>query len=150
MATRKKPPARVEMPHRSANEITDDDVRAAVNILTMDYYNDCRSVAKDLAERMKSGEIDPDEYQDAVHEAIEGTQRIIYTFQAKCGLLVSDNADAYSEEFGEEGMVVDGNIAWERLAFVAMQQDVYKELDVRGVNVNKPNSWPDIDLSEFD
>jgi len=154
MATRKKkapaPPARIEMPRRSADEVSESDVKAAINILTHDYYNDVRSVAKDLATRMKHGEIDGDEYQDAVHAAIEGTQRIIYTFQAKCGLLVSDNADAYSEEFGEEGMVVGGNIQWERLAFVAMQQDVYKELDVRDVNVNDPDSWPDIDLSQFD
>ena len=65
---------------------------------------------------------------------------------------MSENADAYvAEEFeAEEGMVANGNIAWERLMFVAMQQDVIKELDVRSVDVNNPRTWPDIDMSEFD
>lgn len=147
MATRKKASKRVEMPQRSADEVTDADVRAAVSILTMDYYNDCRDVAKDLAQRMKDGEVE--DFSDSLHEAVDGTQRIIYTFQAKCGLLVSDNADAYVEEFGEAPLE-NGDIKWEAMAFVAMQRDVEKELDVRGVDVNDPSSWPDIDMSEFD
>lgn len=153
MPTRKKAPQRVEMPRRSANEVTEEDVKAAVSILTMDYYNDCRSVAQDLAQQMKDGTIGrayDGDFNQALHEATEATQRIIYTFQAKCGLLVSENADAYSEEFGEEGMVVGGNIQWERLALVAMQQDVLKELDVRGADPNDPEGWPDIDMSQFD
>jgi len=147
MATRKKAPKRVEMPQRSSNEVTDADVRAAISILTMDYYNDCRDVARDLAQRMKDGEVD--DFSDALHEAIDGTQRIIYTFQAKCGLLVSDNADAYTEEFGEPP-IEHGDIKWEALAFAAMERDVIKELDVRSVDVNDPSSWPDIDVSSFD
>lgn len=147
MATRKKASARVEIPHRSASEVTDDDVKAAIHIITMDYYNDCRDVAKDLAQRMKDGDVD--DFNDALHEAVDGTQRIIYTFQAKCGLLVSDNADAYTEEFGEVP-IENGDIKWEAMAFVAMQRDVEKELDVRGVDVNDQSSWPDIDMSEFD
>jgi hypothetical protein len=136
------------MPRRSANEVTEEDVKAAVSILSMDYYNDCRGVAQDLAQRMKDGDVE--EFSDALHEAVDGTKRIIYTFQAKCGLLVSDNADAYIEDFGEEGIVANGDIAWERLAFVAMERDVIKELDVRGIDVNDPSSWSDIDMSEFD
>lgn len=149
MATRKKKaPARVEMPRRSHDEVTEADVKAAESILTMDYYNDVRSVARGLAQSMKDGEVE--DFSDAIHEAIDGTQRVIYTWQARCGLLVSDNADAYAEEFGEEGMIVNGAIAWERLMFAAMQADVIKELDVRSVDVNNPRSWPDIDMKEFD
>lgn len=147
MATRKKAPKRVEMPRRSANEVTDEDVKAALSILSMDYYNDCRSVARDLAQRMKDGEIE--DFSDALHEAVDGTQRITYTFQAKCGLLVSDNADAYVEEFGEVP-TEHGDVKWEAMAFVAMQRDVEKELDVRHVDIGDPDSWPDIDMSEFD
>lgn len=145
MAQRKK--ARVEIPHRSADEITDADVNAAIHILTMDYYNDCRSVAQDLAQRMKDGEVD--DFHDALHQAVDSTQRIMYTFQAKLGLILSDNGDAYVDEFGTDGIVEGGNIMWERMAFVAMQQDVIKELDVRGVDINHPGSWSDIDMSEF-
>lgn len=145
---RKKASKRVEMPRRSADEVTDDDVKAAVSILSMDYYNDVRGVAKDLARSMKDGEVE--EFGDALHDAVDGTQRVIYTFQARCGLLVSDNADAYIEEFGTDGVVESGGIAWERLMFAAMEADVIEELDVRSVDVNDPSSWPDIDMSEFD
>ena len=145
MAARKK--ARIEVPHRSADEVTDEDVKAAINILTMDYYNDVRDVAQDLAQRMKDGEVD--EFSVALHEAVDGTQRVIYTFQAQLGVILSDNTDAYFEEFGEEGACSKDGIAWERLCFVAMQQDVIKELDVRGVDVNDPSSWPNINMSEF-
>ncbi len=147
MATRKKAPKRVELPRRSADEVTESDVKAAVDILQMDYYNDVRSVAKDLARSMKDGDVE--DFRDALHAAVDGTQRVIYTFQARCGLLVSNNADAYSEDFGEEGMVENGNVAWERLMFVAMERDVTGNLESNGVDVNDPSSWPDIDMSEF-
>lgn len=145
MAARKS--KRVEMPHRSADEVTDEDVKAAINILTHDYNNDVRGVAQDLAQRMKDGEVD--EFSDALHEAVDGTQRVIYTFQAKLGVILSDNSDRYFEEFGEEGACSKDGIAWERLCFVAMEQDVVEELEARGVDVNDPSSWPDIDMSEF-
>ncbi len=138
MATRKKAPKRVELPRRSADEVTESDVKAAVDILQMDYYNDVRSVAKDLARSMKDGDVE--DFRDALHAAVDGTQRVIYTFQARCGLLVSNNA---------EGMVENGNVAWERLMFVAMERDVTGNLESNGVDVNDPSSWPDIDMSEF-
>jgi hypothetical protein len=150
VATRKKlvkAPKRVEVPRRSAREITEDDVKAATHILTMDYYNDCRSVAQDLAQRMKDGEVD--DFSQSLNEAIDSTQRITYTFQAKLGLILSDNGDAYVDDFGTEGIVEGGNIMWERMAFVAMERDVIKELEVRDVDVNNPRSWSDIDMSEF-
>jgi hypothetical protein len=148
MATRKKAPARVEIPRRSRDEITEEDCKAAEHILDLDYMNDVRGVAKDLARQMKEGEVD--DFSDALHQAIDGTQRVIYTHQAKLAVVFSPNGDAYFDEFGEEGAVENGAIAWERLAFVAMQQDVIKELDVRSVDVNDPDSWRDIDLAEFD
>ncbi|HXI98135.1 MAG TPA: hypothetical protein VNG73_04275 [Gemmatimonadaceae bacterium] len=147
MATRKKP-ARVEVPRRARDEITEEDCKAAESILDMDYMNDVRGVAKDLARAMKAGEVD--DFHDALHEAVDGTQRVIYTHQAKLAVLCSPNADAFFEEFGDEGACTRDGIAWERLAFVAMQRDVEKELDVRSVDVNDPDSWPDIDLKEFD
>ncbi len=148
MATRKKASKRAEIPSRARDEITDDDCKAAERILDMDYMNDVRGVAKDLARQMKEGEVD--DFSDALHQAVDGTQRVIYTHQAKLAVVFSPNADAFFEEFGEEGACTRDGIAWERIAFVAMQRDVEKELDVRSVDVNDPDSWPDIDLKEFD
>lgn len=148
MATRKKASARVEVPRRASNEVTEADCNAATTILEQDYFNDVRSVAKSLAREMRDGDVD--DFHDALHQAVDGTQRVIYTHQAKLAVILSPNGDAYFDEFGEEGAVTRDGIQWERLAFVAMQQDVIKELDVRGVDVNNPRSWSDIDMSEFD
>lgn len=147
MATRKKK-ARAEVPHLASNEITDADVKAAQRILEMDYMNDVRSCAKGVAERLQD---DPDEDpNDAIHESVDGTARVIYTFQAKLGVVFSNNSDHYFEEFGEEGAVSSDGINWERLCFVAMEQDVREELDARGFDLNDPDSWKDFDLKEFD
>ena len=83
MATRKKKPAaRVEMPRRSANEVRRGGrSTAADSILTMDYYNDVRGVARDLAQRMKDGEIE--DFSDALHETVDGTLRVTYTWQSQ-------------------------------------------------------------------
>ncbi len=148
MATRKRKTARVEVPRRAADEVTDADCLAASTILAQDYFNDVRGVAKDLARQMRDGDVG--DFNDALSEAVDGTQRVIYTFQAKLAVILSPNGDAYFDEFGTEGAVSRDGINWSALAHFAMQQDVVKELDVRGVDVNDERSWPDIDLSEFD
>jgi len=148
MATRKKAPVRVEVPQRARGEVTEKDCDAAVVILTQDYRQDVLGVAKDLARQMKEGEVD--DFSDALHQAVDGTQRVMYTFQAKLACIMSDNADAYFDDFGEEGACSKDGINWERIAFVAMERDVTEELDARGVDVNNPRTWEDIDLKEFD
>jgi hypothetical protein len=150
MATRKKKaPARVEVPRRSADEITEEDCNAATTILEQDYYNDVRSAAREVAERLKSGDHGR-ESSEVISEVIDSTQRVIYTWQAKLGVIISKNGTYYLEEFGEEGVVENGDINWSRLCFVAMEQDVIEELDRRGVGLGEPHTWADIDMSEFD
>lgn len=130
-------------------KITEADVKAAISVLEADYFNDVLGIAKEIAKELKKGEIDEDEVRDRIHEDVENDQRIIYTYQARIALLCSDNNDAYVDEVGE--VPLQGrNIHWEALASAAMQQDVFDALDRHGVDVNDPNSWPDIDLSEFD
>lgn len=148
MATRKKTTKRVEIPSRSADEITEGDCRAAATILEQDYYNDVRSAAREVAERLKDEQ--PEESNEVISEVIDGTQRVIYTWQAKLGVIISKNGEYYIEEFGEEGAIEGDSINWSRLCFVAMEQDVIEELDRRGVSLGDPDSWADIDMSEFD
>lgn len=146
MAAKKK--SRAEIPHLASNEITDADCNAAQRILEMDYMNDVRGCAKEVAERLKD---DPDqEFSEVLDEVVDGTQRVIYTFQAKLGLIFSNHTDAYFEDFGNEGACDKDGIKWERLCFVAMTKDVIDELDARGFDVNDPRSWADFDLKEFD
>ncbi len=132
---------------KKTKRLTDADVDAAFNIMRAEYYQDVRDTAKALAEEMKAGDVS--EFSDSLHETCDGDQRVIYTFKAKVGLLCSDNEDACVEETGEVPMQ-GGDINWSAMMFYAFQQDIVECLDANGVDVNDPDSWPDIDLKEFD
>lgn len=101
--------------------ITEEDVQAAFDILNKDYWNDVHGVVEDLEEHVKSGEItDQDKLEELLNQFVEGTQRVIYTFQAKVGMLCTNNPDAY-QEFGFD---MSAGIEWEKLMFCAMVEDV--------------------------
>jgi hypothetical protein len=106
-------------------------VRDAVSVIRRDYYADVAAVADSVEERMRS-EAD---VMDIIHEEVDASQRVMYTWQARLGLLASENEDAYFEEFEEEGAVHDGGIDYSRLMFAAMERDVIEELQRRGVDV---------------
>lgn len=122
------------------NAPTDSEVKEAIRILTADYYSDVRDVAESVLERMIEAGEDA-EYSDILHEEVDGTQRVIYTFQAKLGVVMSDNADAFFEEFGDEGACTKDGIAWERICFVAMERDVGELLDAHGFDSQDPETW---------
>jgi len=146
MATKKKP-ARVAVPQRYPSEITEEDCEAASRILSMDYWNDVRSAAQSIAQRLKENDgVDPNDPNSVIHEVVEGTQRVIYTNQAKQGLLFTNNLDAYEDM----GMDFSGGIDWSAMMYAAMEQDVVGNLTAHGVDLDDPDSWPDIDLKEFD
>ena len=104
-------------------------VKAAVDIINRDYWDDVRGVTDDLVARVKDGEIkDRDGLQEALHEAIDGTQRVIYTWQARLGLLATNNLDAWEESFGEPPD------SPEKQMFAAMEADVQAQLDADDVD----------------
>jgi DNA replication initiation complex subunit (GINS family) len=121
-----------------------ETVDEAVSAIRRDYYSDVSSMAKDLAERMKAGEIE--DFEDALHEDCDGCARVIYTFQAKLGLLASDNEDAAEDSLGEHEAKL---LSPEQRMFFALEADIRQELNARGVDPSEPDSWPDIDLGEF-
>jgi len=146
MATKKKL-ARVAVPQRFRDEITEEDCQAAERILNMDYWNDVRSAAQSIAQRLKENDgVDPNDPNSVIHEVVEGTQRVIYTNQAKQGLLFTNNPDAYEDM----GMDFSGGIDWSAMMYAAMEQDVVGNLTAHGVDLNDPDSWSNIDLKEFD
>ena len=80
-------------------------VKHASHILTLDYLDDVEAIAADLVDHWRQNDYDGcDGWQQWLDETIDGHQRVIYTWQARCGLLVSDNADAQENENGEEGV----------------------------------------------
>lgn len=103
--------------------VTEEQVNNAVSVLQRDYYQDVRDVYEDLCRAVKDKETDRDDYMDWLHETIDGTQRVIYTFQARCGMLVTANPDAYTEDFGEEPRTV------EQAMYAAMMRDVQDLID---------------------
>lgn len=148
MATRKKTATRSPIPRLSRDEVTEEDCKAATIILEQDYENDVRSAARAVADRLKHGD-HHDEASEVINEVIDGTARVTYTWQAKLGVILSTHGDYYLEEFGTEGAIENGRINWERLCFVAMEQDVIEQLDRWGINLGDPDSWPDIVMNEL-
>ncbi len=96
--------------------------KLGVELIQRDYWADVRHVAKELIERIKEGEIRDDEgLNEALDEAVDATQRVIYTFEAKLGMIATDNPDAW-EELGFEHPTV------EQMMFSAMRADVEAQL----------------------
>lgn len=84
-------------------KITDDDVKAAVDVISSEYWQDVRGCAADFVERFHKGEFkDEDDYRQQLEQYVDGSQRVIYTYWARLGLLVTNSADAYEEQTGEE------------------------------------------------
>ena len=112
-------------------------IEQAMNLLRRAYYSTIRDMAEDLKKRIEDDEIsDREALSDAVHEDVDGSQWVIYTYRAQQVILASDNDSAYADEFGGEGIVTDGNINWSVLAYGAMQRDLYEQLDAIGIDVN--------------
>jgi hypothetical protein len=123
------------MPKRRKNpeQPTEREVQDAVAVIRRDYYADVADLGDDLIQRIKDGEIEsPDDFHDALHETVDGTQRVIYTWQARLGVLVSENWDTGLEE----GIIeLSGDaIPWEQLMFAAMERDVVEYMDREGVD----------------
>ena len=127
-----------EQKEESMSEITVDE---AVSVIRRDYYRDVLSLARDLAERMKAGEID--DFGDALHEQVDGCARVIYTFQAKLGLLASDNEEAWQE------VGADCTEPEQRM-YYALQADITERLVAAGVDLDDSDSWAEIDLGGFE
>ena len=133
MPKRRKHRSNVEQP-------TESEVRDAVAVITRDYYGDVQNLGDDLIQRIKDGEIpDADSFHDALHEDVDGTQRVIYTWQARLGVLVSENWDAGLEE----GIIeLSGDtIPWEQLMYAAMERDVVEYMDREGFDPSDDDTY---------
>lgn len=109
---------------KPSTSVTEEDCKAALDILRRDYYQDVRGIGDELKDQVKSREItDRDTFETYLHQAVDGSARVIYTLQAQIGLLCSDNEDAYLERFGDLP-VEAGTINWSAMMFEALEQDV--------------------------
>lgn len=93
-----------------------------------DYLDDVQSTAQGFIDDCKSGQY-TSEVSDALHELIDGSARVIYTWKAKMCVIYSDNDGAYFDEFGAEGAVDRDGFQWSRLAYCAFLADVREEIE---------------------
>ena len=101
-------------------EITEQQHDEAMNVLRAEYYQGVRSIAADIDNQKFTSQ---DDYEQAIHEAVDDSYWVIYTHANFQVLLCSDNHDAYSEEYGEPP-VSGSDINWAALAFAALDKDV--------------------------
>jgi hypothetical protein len=121
------------------SQLTSEEMREArqlaLSILRADYYSDVRSSAESIKEAIADGEItNEDEFHTRIHEECDGAARVIYTAQAQEAILLSDNADAYVDSFGSEGIVSGDSINWSALAYSAFEADIREQLSADGVD----------------
>jgi hypothetical protein len=107
----------------------DERIEAARRILRADYWADVRGVVDDLRSAIERGHVaDTDDAETWLHETVDGHQRVICTGQAIEGLLYTDNESAFVEEFGEDGLVRDGNVNWSGLMYCALLADIRAQI----------------------
>lgn len=108
----------------------------AWRVIERDYWDDVRGVVEDCKRAVKDGEVSDDsELSDYLHQSIDGTQRVIYTHQARVGMACTDHPDAW-HEFGEETPAVEAQMFWAMMADV---QDRLEDFDTIKAEIESEN-----------
>lgn len=106
--------------------ITEKQHEEAVRVLRAEYYQAVRSIVEEAKGEIKSGNIsDRDGLEEYVNQSVDGSYWVIYTHANFQVIFVSDNHDAYMEDFGE-APVEGSDIKWAALAYAAMMRDVHE------------------------
>ena len=83
------------------------------------YYADVLAIVDDVTEAVRDGDCPADEARDFIHESVDASAWVIYTYGAKLvACFLTDNEDAH-EDFGYETAP-----DWSVRAFCSMYQDV--------------------------
>lgn len=118
---------------KSADELL-DEARQAMRAAYMTHVD---MHADDFVDRMKAGDFEDSEaFLEALHEDVDGDSWVIYTHKAQAVVMISDNAAAYVDDFGADGLVADGDVNWSAMACSALERDILDELERRGIDVN--------------
>jgi hypothetical protein len=88
-----------------------------------DYFETVEMYAIDAIDQAKeNGNID--EWSDYVHESVDSSSYIIYTYKSKKVLEHTRHEEAYADGCGVEPSDFEGRIPWEKFAYYAMVADV--------------------------
>lgn len=95
------------------------------DITEKDYRNDVDSYAIEVRDRVRDEGVDE---CDAIHDAVDGSQWVIYTYRARHVLMFSTNEDAiFDEGIGLQGLNNSGDL-FSAMAYWAMRADVAEAL----------------------
>jgi hypothetical protein len=110
---------------------TTDQLRStAIDALHAWHHAHIRSAADDILDDVRCGTlVDWDAVNESIAEWCESL--VTYTFNAQLHLTASRHDDAYLEEYGADGIVQDGAVQWERLAYAALDADIRDQLGDR-------------------
>ena len=111
--------------------------------LARDYWQCLHSFAEEIRDECLAGEHDSESLDTRIHETCDGSAWVIYTGRAILLLYATDNHDAYTEDFGQEGIVSDGTVNWSALAYCAMRQDLVEKLLAMEVDFSDPSPAED-------
>lgn len=118
-------------------EVTEQQEQDAINVLYRAYYSEVNAWADEFIGRIKEGEWDSrDDFIDSMDEEIDGARRVIITYQAQKGLLVSENDDIGIEDLGVDGFDWSGGIPWSQLMYFAFRQDIIDAMDRKDFDIN--------------
>lgn len=84
--------------------------------LEREYMADVRTIAEEAAA------LPEDERDDYIHESVDGSEWIIYTYHARMVAVLTDHPDAYLDEMGEPAP------SPEVAAYMSMRADVERVL----------------------
>jgi len=86
-----------------------------------EYFDEVRSLAAQCVEEAREyGR----ELSEVVWETIDGHEWVIYTAYNYDVLRHSDNSGAYCDNYGDDGLTTDGQLATDKLAYAALEADV--------------------------
>lgn len=97
----------------------DDGLTLGTHLIRQWYTRRVDAMALDLLQRILAGEVS--DLNDTLHEDVDGTDIVIYTYKASAALMASSNDGAMLEETGEAGTT-------EQQAYFALVADVREEL----------------------
>ena len=103
-----------------------DSLGDAISTLSGWYWSEVKSTADGIVEELRSRRYLTSDYEDEyAWEVCDGHEFVIYTFKARCVLLVSDNPEEYDDVMGSDG--TPGAI--EPRAFFAFHADVRRFME---------------------
>lgn len=97
---------------RGSNEPTEEDAKDAASLLRAHYYRSVRSHATSILEEIKSGDIKyREDFYERLQQDANNSYWTIYPYWGRMVLFVSDNWDAYEDEYGEKPESTEAAVA---------------------------------------